>query len=70
MVAAVMPVPQVLMIGLEGSIPLLSKIALSSRGERNAFVAGSRSSEAGKLIEPGILPERIPEILGVRANRF
>jgi hypothetical protein len=60
MTVAVTPVPQLLMIGFEGSTPLFLKMALSSDAGRSVLSFGSRRSEMGTEMELGMCPEESP----------
>ena len=51
MIAAVTPVPQLLMIGLDGSTPLDLKMAWSSEAGRRVLSFGSRRSVMGTEVE-------------------
>ena len=62
MTAAVTPVPQLLIIGLAGSMFLLWKTLRSSSGGSKALVFGSSSSGTGTLIEPGMWPDERPAV--------
>jgi hypothetical protein len=73
MTAAVTPVPQLAMMGFEGSIPLDSKTFLSCSADRKVFDSGSRRSAIGTEVECGICPDESPalcEITNVLQNIF
>lgn len=59
-IAAVTPVPQLLMMGFEGSMPLDLKTAWSSEAGRKVLSLGSRRSVIGTGVEYGICPEERP----------
>lgn len=61
MTAAVTPVPQLVMMGFEGSTPLVAKTAWSSEAGRRVLVSGWRSSEMGTEMEWGMWPDERPE---------
>ena len=54
MTAAVTPVPQLLMMGLDGSMPLDLKRAWRSDDGSRAFVSASRREDTGTEMEYGI----------------
>jgi len=60
MTAAVTPVPQVLMIGLDGSTPFDLKTASSSEAGRRVLLFGSRRSVIGTEMEYGMCPDDKP----------
>ena len=60
MTAAVTPVPQLLMMGLVGSMPLARKTSRSWSAGRKALVVGSRRSETGTEMLEGMWPELRP----------
>lgn len=60
MIAAVTPVPQLFMMGLEGSTPLDLKTACSSEAGRKVLSLGSRRSATGTEVECGICPDERP----------
>lgn len=60
MIAAVTPVPQLLMMGLLGSTPFSWNILRSSSAGNKALDLESSKSENGTLIEPGMCPEGRP----------
>src|SRR5690242_18911382 len=61
-IAAVTPVPQLVIIFLVGSTPLASKTFLNSSGLRKVLVTGSKRSDMGTLILPGICPLLKPSL--------
>jgi hypothetical protein len=63
--AAVTPVPQLLMIGTPGFIPLDSKTALSSEAGRRVLSFGSRRSATGTEMEWGMCPEDRPVLVSI-----
>jgi hypothetical protein len=60
MTAAVTPVPQLFIIGLEGSTPFDLKMAWSSEAGRRVLSFGSRRSVIGTEVEYGICPDESP----------
>jgi len=61
MIAAVTPVPQLFMIGLDGSTPFDLKMAWSSEAGRMVLSFGSRRSVMGTEVEYGMCPDESPD---------
>lgn len=63
--AAVTPVPQLLMIGTSGFMPFDSKTALSLEAGRRVLSLGSRRSATGTEMEKGMWPEDRPVVVSM-----
>jgi hypothetical protein len=60
MTAAVTPVPQLVMMGFDGSTPLREKRSLSSWAGSKVLSSGLRRSDTGTEMEWGMCPEERP----------
>ena len=66
MTAAVTPVPQLLIMGFEGSTPLDLKIAWSLEAGRRVLSLGSRRSVIGTEVECGMCPDERPSLVSTQ----